>query len=95
MTTYHTFPVDNLPPPSDIELEDRRMREDWTRVSDAIGAAEERRNRERRHYEFDKLMNMLDCLTSQQPDWMREAAIEAEDVRDQRNTQQDALGVLF
>lgn len=27
--------------------------------------------------------------------WLREAIIEAEDARDQRNTQQDALGVLF
>lgn len=59
MTTYHTFPADNLPAPSDFELEiaDRHNRERWA--------------------------------------WLREAIIEAEDERDLRDTQRDALGILF
>lgn len=46
MTTYHTFPADNLPPPSDVELEiaDRHNRERWAWLREAIIEAEDARD---------------------------------------------------
>lgn len=48
MTTYHTFPVDNLPPPSDVELAamDRHNRERWEWLREAIIAAEDARDQQ-------------------------------------------------
>lgn len=63
MTVYHTFDIDNLPAPSDFELEAAARR--WRMRKRVI------------------------------PDWMREAQIEMEDERDEKETQADALGILF
>jgi hypothetical protein len=59
VTTYHTFDIDNVPPPSDFELE-----------------AADRRKRT-------------------MPDWLHDAIVEMQGERDEKETQQDAMGVLF